>query len=266
MQCAFCGNTVEDGLQQCPRCGGEMPGSAEPDQIFSSAPPQPPSSGSPFYPDSVSPSPMFGESPPAGDGSTPPAPGQDPEAGMHTALVSLGDRQADLSTKLVEAPPAPPEPAVIERKGLPDSRVARGVEDSLIDLKRVIYRFGRIGRVAFYSHLVVIFGCVSPWFFRPHQGYTPGIEAWGALPLALSLAGVGMLAWRHRPTPRHRVAPVLLHLLVAAALVLAVLWRYQVTSEIQPHLRPELAFGFYITGLGGLGALLGSLLGLKDVR
>jgi hypothetical protein len=185
---------------------------------------------------------------------------------MHTALVSMGDRQADLSTKLVEQPPPAPPPEAPEQRGLPDSRVARGIEDTFTELKRVIYRFGRIGRVAFYAHLLVILGAVSPWFHVPHQGYTPGIEAWGVLPLLLSIAGIGMLVWRHRPTPYHRVLPVLLHLFLDAALVLAMLWRFKVTQDIEPHLRPELAFGFYLSSLGALGAFLGALIGLKDVR
>jgi O-antigen/teichoic acid export membrane protein len=153
-----------------------------------------------------------------------------------------------------------------DKRGLPDSRVARGVEDSVIEIKRQLFRFGRFGRLAFYSNVVVILGAVCPWYFVHHQGYAPGVEGWGALPLGLSLVCIAMLVWRHRPQPRARVLPVMLHLVLAGALVLVMLWRYQVARDTSPHLRPDLAFGYYVSAVGALGAFLGALIGLKDVR
>jgi hypothetical protein len=185
---------------------------------------------------------------------------------MHTALVSIHDRQEVIETKLVEAPPMAQAPVTVEKKGLPDSRVARGVEDTLIEIKRIIYRFGFIGRLAFFGHLLVIVGAVSPWLYLPHQGYMPGLEAWGALPLALSLASIGMLGWRFKRVQRQKVLPVVIHLLLAAAVVLVMLWRYRETMAIESHLRPELAFGFYTSGLGSVVAFFGALVGLKDLR
>jgi hypothetical protein len=195
----------------------------------------------------------------------PPPAGADPEANLYTALVSAHDRQEVIETKLVEAPPAPPQP-LPERRGLPDSRVARGVEDSILEVKRLFYRLGAVGRFAFFGHVLVVIGAVSPWFYVPHQGFEPGIEGWGALPLAMSLAAMALLSWRFRTTPVHRVLPVMLHLLLGACLVLVMLWRYQETREVAAHLRPHLSFGFYATAVGAAGAFLGALVGLKDVR
>ena len=190
----------------------------------------------------------------------------DPQAELHTVMVSTKDRQETIETRLVEAPPPAPAPVRPEKKGLPDSRVARGVEDSMVEIKRQLFRFGRIGRLAFYSHAIVVLGAVCPWYYVAHQGYTPGIEGWGVLPLGLSLASIGLLIMRHRPKPTFRVLPVMFHLLLAAGLVIAVLWRYQVARDTSPHLRPDLAFGFYVSAVGALGAFLGALIGLKDVR
>jgi hypothetical protein len=228
---------------------------------------EPPTSkefGSPYDVMTSASDPSVPIAPPAAP-AQPPA-GQDPEANLYTQLVQAHDRQEVIETKLVEVSASAPPPAAQERKGLPDSRVARGVEDSILEVKRLFYRLGKVGRFSFFSHLLVVLGAVSPWFFVPHQGFEPGIEGWGNLPLAMSLAAMGLLCWRFRAAPVHRVLPVMLHLLLAACIVLAMLWRYQETREIAAHLRPDLAFGFYATALGAAGAFLGSLVGLKDVR
>lgn len=262
MQCAFCGSDLMPGQTQCPRCGGSTaPEPPTTGDVFSSAiaPPQPSSSASP----AVGASTPSQEIPAYGDS---PAPAADPEADLHTALVSLQDRQESIETKMVELPQPAQAPAAIEKKGLPDSRVARGVEDTLIEIKRIIYRFGIIGRIAFIGHILVVIGGVSPWLYIPHQGYIPGIESWGAAPLGLSLVSVGMLAWRFKRVQTHKLLPVLLHLLFAAALVVVMLWRYRETMQIESHIRPDLAFGFYTSGVGALLAFLGALVGLKDVR
>lgn len=190
----------------------------------------------------------------------------DPEAELHTVMVSNTDRQEVIETRLVEGPPPAKLPEAPDKRGLPDSRVARGIEDSMLEIKRQMFRFGRIGRVAFYSHLLVIFGAVCPWFHVPHQGYMPGVEGWGALALVLSLGCIGLLIWRHRPIPTTRALPVLLHLLLSAGLLLLLLWRYQVIRDMEEHIRPHLALGFYLTGLGALGAFVGALGGLKNIR
>ena len=140
------------------------------------------------------------------------------------------------------------------------------MEDSILEVKRLFYRLGAVGRFAFFGHVLVVLGAVSPWFYVPHQGLQPGIEGWGALPLAMSLAAMALLSWRFRTTPVHRVLPVMLHLLLGACLVLVMLWRYQETREVAAHLRPHLSFGFYATAVGAAGAFLGALVGLKDVR
>jgi hypothetical protein len=264
MPCVFCGQPLPPGAPQCPRCGGAVP--PEPPQAFFGldATREPPTSkefGSPY---GVMTS-ASAAAPPAGAMPGAPPASQDPEENLYTALVQAHDRQEVIETKLVEVSAAPP-PVAAERKGLPDSRVARGVEDSILEIKRLFYRLGRVGRFAFFGHVLVVLGAVSPWFFVPHQGFVPGIEGWGGIPVALSLAAMGLLCWRFRATPVHRVLPVMLHLLLAACLVLVVLWRYQETREISAHLRPHLAFGFYASALGAAAAFLGSLLGLKDVR
>jgi len=92
------------------------------------------------------------------------------------------------------------------------------------------------------------------------------MEGWGALVLVASLASVGMLVWRHRHRPTHRVLPVVLHLLFALAIAALLVWRYQENQQIGEHLRPELAFGAYGTAVGALGAVLGSVIGLKNAR
>lgn len=263
MPCVFCGQAVPPGATQCPRCGGSVPLEPPSPQVFFGldATREPPTSkefGSP-YGVMTSASAAAPPAPPA-----PPA-AHDPEANLHTQLVQAHDRQEVIETKLVEASAAPPAPAP-ERKGLPDSRVARGVEDSILEVKRLFYRLGRVGRFAFFGHVLVVLGAVSPWFFVPHQGFEPGIEGWGVAPLAMSLGAMGLLCWRFRATPGHRVLPVMLHLLLAACLVLVMLWRYQETRELAAHLRPRLAFGFYATALGAASAFLGALVGLKDVR
>ncbi len=248
MQCAFCGHEASAGETQCPRCGGAIAAeSSAVDQVYSSADTDPSTMSVPAVsPDSFGPA--------------------DPESELRTQMVSLGDRQESLETKMVELPPPTAAPPPEERRGLPDSRVARGVEDLLLDVKRLLYRLGRVGRLSFYSHMLVIIGSVSPWIYVPHQGYTPGVESWGGLPLGLSLLGCVLLWWRFKRTVSHKVLPVVLHLLVGALLVLVMLWRYQETQEVEAHLRPTLAFGFYVSGLGALGVMVGGLIGLKDVR
>jgi hypothetical protein len=248
MQCSFCGHDVPFGAPRCPRCGGAVaaPGQ-DPATVFSSV--------------EVS-RPAFGASPPPPPGLSSP----DPEAGLHTQMVSAGDRQQVIETKLVEVAPSAAALPGPERRGLPDSRVARGVEDTLLDAKRLLFRLGWVGRLCVYSHALVVIGAVSPWLYVPHQGYTPGVESWGGLPLALSLGGFALLWWRFKRVVTHKVAPVLLHLVVGAALVLLMLWRWQATREIGEHIRPELAFGFYASALGALGVLLGGLIGLKNIR
>ncbi len=75
-----------------------------------------------------------------------------------------------------------------------------------------------------------------------------------------------VFAWRHRREPTLRALPVVLHLFLAAGMALFLLWRYQENMAISEHLRPELAFGAYVTALGVAGAVLGSFIGLKNVR
>ncbi len=184
---------------------------------------------------------------------------------MRTEVVSA-DRQESISTKLIEAPPVVDTPEAPPPKGLPDSRVARGVEDSLLDIKRLLFRLGRSGRLALWSYIVVVIGCVAPWYYLIGEGFTPGLEVWGWLPLVLSVAATATLVWRHQRQTGMRVLPVMLHLVLAASVVLSLLWRYQEYWDIPPHLRPDLAFGFYMAGAGSVGATLGALIGLKDVR
>jgi hypothetical protein len=140
------------------------------------------------------------------------------------------------------------------------------VEDSLLEIKRMFFRMGRIGRLALWSHVIVIIGSAAPWHYLPYEGFTPGLEAWGWLTMLLSIGGIATLSWRHKQNPGMRVLPVLLHLLIGASLILVLLWRYQEYQLIGEHLRPSLSVGFYICALGALGATFGALLGLKDVR
>ncbi len=266
MKCAYCGYGLAPGATECSRCGGAVAGAAGSGSLGSDLFAPPPPAGSDLFdgPTAADPAPFAsGSSSPSPPSASWPA--DDPEADLRTSMVSK-DRQVDISTKLVEAAAPAKPPEVRQPRGLPDSRVARGVEDSLLEIKRLLFRMGRFGRFALWSHLLVILGSVSPWYYLPYEGFTPGLEAWGWLPLLLSLGGIGTLAWRHQPKTGMRVLPVLLHLLLAAALVLALLWRYQENQLTVQHLRPSLAFGFYIAGAGALGAALGALIGLKDVR
>lgn len=254
---------------------GEVPISGAPvtNQVYTSAPEPEAFVDPPTARDPALPQPPEGSSPPESSLQPEMSPqpprlfGQvDPEAELHTVMVSNNDRQETLETRLVEAPPPVKAPESPDKKGLPDSRVARGVEDSMLEIKRQLFRFGRIGRVSFYSYILVIIGAVCPWFYVPHLGYTPGVEGWGSLALALSLGCIGLLVWRHRPKPKARALPVLFHLLLSAGLVLLLLWRYQVTREMGEHIRPLLSLGFYLTALGAIGAFVGALVGLKHVR
>ena len=247
MQCAFCSFTLVQGATTCPRCGGQVADVADMAQVFTSA------SADAAKPDGTASSPH---------GSRPAA---DLEANLSTSLVSI-DRQAVIETRLVEAQPGAKAPEPPQARGLPDSRVARGVEDSLLDIKRWLFRMGRFGRMALWSHLLVILGCVSPWYHLDGEGFTPGLEVWGWLPLAISVAAIGTLAWRHRLNTGARVAPVVLHVVLAALLVLALLWRYHEHQLIPEHLRPTLTFGFYMSAAGALVASIGALIGLSDVR
>ena len=261
MDCGYCGHKIPPGAMDCPRCGGPAVASG------------------PFRVGGTGPQPPLPPAAPGGGGeifTSAPAqvdlyapghrPAADPEAGLHTQLVSSDDRQEGIETRIVEPPPPPREVPVESPKGLPDSRVARGVEDSVLEVKRFILRLGRFGRLSLFSHAAVIVGAVSPWFYVPHQGYTPGIEAWGWVPALASLAAVGTLLWRHRRTPRARVLPVVLHLALSVGLVLSLLWVYQTTIEMPDHLEPRFAFGIYLSAVGALGASLGAIVGLKDVR
>lgn len=195
----------------------------------------------------------------------PTPPRNDPEADLRTSVVSA-DRQAGISTRLIEAPPVVETAEAPQQKGLPDSRVARGVEDNLLDIKRMLFRMGRSGRLALWSYMLVVIGCVAPWYYLRGEGFTPGLEVWGWVPLVLCVAAISTLVWRHQRQTGMRVLPVLLHLVLAAAVVLTLLWRYQEFQDIPPHLRPDLAFGYYMAGVGSIGASLGALIGLKDVR
>jgi hypothetical protein len=193
------------------------------------------------------------------------APSADPEAALQTHIVS-GDRQEQLETRIVEPPPKVVEAPPPAPSGLPDSRVARGVEDAFIEIKRLVLRLGRVGRLSFLSHGLVVVGAVCPWFYVPHQGLTPGVERWGWLPLLLSVAAIATLLWRFRQEPRARVLPVLAHLALSAGLVLSVLWIYRLTLDMPDHLQPAFAFGFFLTAAGAAGAAVGALIGVKDVR
>lgn len=264
MDCAYCGHRIPPGVMDCPRCGGPAVSSGPP------APGRGPArSGAPATGQIYTSAPTGADLEAAASRPVPPRAPGDPEAELRTQLVS-GDRQEALETRIVEIPPAAkPGAAAVAAQGpagLPDSKVARGVEDTFIGVKRVLYRLGRIGRLSFYAHCAVIVGAVSPWFYVAHQGYTPGIEQMGWLPLALSAAAIGTLLWRFRPTPRQRVLPVLLHLALTAGLVLSILWVLRTTLDMPDHLRPAFAPGYYISGAGAAVAALSSLIGLKDVR
>jgi hypothetical protein len=261
MDCGYCGHRIPPGAMDCPRCGG--PAVARP-----SSPPGA-EGAQPFGPPGAGP--IFTSAPTGADldaAAAAPAPrprGDDPEAAMLTQLVS-GDRQEVLETRVVEPPPAVKEPVAVQPKGLPDSRVARGVEDSLLEVKRFVFRLGGLGRLAFFSHCVVIVGAVCPWFYVAHQGFTPGIEQWGWLPLVLSAAALGTLLWRFRPVPKARVLPVLLHLALSAGLVLSILWIYRTTMDLPDHVQPHFAPGIYVSAGGAALSAVAALLGIKDVR
>jgi hypothetical protein len=199
--------------------------------------------------------------------TSPGPPPDDPEAELKTPIGSA-DRQEALETKVLEPPPRKKAQSTNRTRagGLPDSRVARGVEDTFLEIKRFVLRLGRIGRLAFFSHAVVVIGAVCPWFYVPHHGYTPGVERWGWLPLVLSLAGMGTLLWRFRSIPKSRVIPVLVHLVLASSIVLSLLWIYRSTVNMPDHLEPHFAAGIYLSALGAAGAALGAILGLKDIR
>jgi len=261
MDCGFCGHKISPGVMDCPRCGGPAVPAGAPQPAAASSSPVAAPGGQELFTSA----PTGEDLDAAAEAPVPAHDGSDPEAGLHTQLVS-GDRQEVLETRIVEPPPVKAEEAPTAPAGLPDSRVARGVEDSLLGIRRFILRLGKIGRLAFFSHCVVIVGAVCPWYYVPHDGYTPGIERWGWLPLVLALAGIGSLMWRFRNIPKARILPVLIHLIVTAAIVLSLLWVYKTNTEMPDHLRPHLAPGIYISALGALGAALGSLIGLKDVR
>lgn len=289
MVCSFCGHEVSPGESQCPRCGGAIEVSQldqpAPDARQADQPPTTPEGLNPFVSSSAVPAAGGSAPPPTNTSSAPeediftsaqdidvnappvstfgPA---DPEAELHTVFLKDKDRQESIDTRMVEAPPPAAAPALADRAGLPDSKVARGVEDAFLEIKRLLFRLGRVGRLAAYSHLLVVVGVVSPWLYMPHLGYTPGVETWGAIPLVMSLGALSLLVWRFRPKPTHLVLPMVLHLVLAAGIVVSLFWRYQLNLEIEAHIRPQLAFGFYLTGLGALSALLCALLGLKDLK
>lgn len=247
MDCPYCANKVPLGVAECPTCGAGLlappsDSSGHRGEVYSSAPAE-------VDPNAYVPDP------------------NDPEANLHTQLVSAHDRQEQLETRVVEGPvasAAAPNPT--QKPGLPDSRVSRGVEDTFLEGKRILLRLGRVGRIAFLSHVLVVIGAVFPWFYRPYVGYTPGVEHWGWIPLLFSVAAMATLLWRHKQRPTARVIPVLLHLALTAGLVLSLLWMYRETMDLEQWARPSFSIGVYITGLGAAGAGLGALLGIKDVR
>ena len=186
----------------------------------------------------------------------------DPQEEVRTQIAASVDRQEVIVTRIGEAT----APVEMKDFGLPESSISRGLEDYLLALRRQLQRLGTVGRLSVLCHCLVVFGAVAPWYHVPHEGYVPGLESWGGVPILLSCAAIACLFWRYRPAPRHRVAPVLFHLVLAVALVLFLLWRFRVIVDTPAYFRPNLAFGYYLTAGGALGATLGAFLGLKDLR
>lgn len=195
----------------------------------------------------------------------------DPQLAVGT-VIGVFDREKAIGTKIGIAAPRKRRIADADEPAfsggflqLPESTVARDFDRFVADLRVFLARMGVVGRLTLYFMSLVAIGVLFPWTDAQGVGLEPGIEELGWLPLGLVLVAAVLHVARYRKTASLRPLLALGALVFAAAALLAMGYVFRANAAIDETMRPRLYYGYWITLLASLLALLGSLLAMKDI-
>ncbi|MDY7229413.1 hypothetical protein [Hyalangium rubrum] len=299
LNCPGCGTKVADGTSICPKCdyiidssflsseppaaGGdddESTGAAEAPRAAAPAPrSRPPASASkslPGKPRAAATANKSGARPSVAPKSRP---------ATKPGVRSVPPRRApepeprDSAEPEEDRPPPPrqamPPPAQPARTFTGTNSKIVAPEQAMQDAREFITDLPRSDKIAFVGGAVVVFSCFLPWKVTATEGEILGLMSSGFIAFLGALLLLGTIILRVRQTmPRlHPLAPWMaqLGLSIFCVLYIVVFIRLSVDATAVPasigndtmmNSKPD--FGVFIGLLGGLAAMAGSLLGLKE--
>jgi len=184
-----------------------------------------------------------------------------PQERINTA-VELLDPQADKGTRIIDVSlPAAIRKAVRQAKREEAEHRAGsaagslGIEGLATSIRRFYARLHWIDRWTLLALGLSLFAAFLPWCYLPVEGLLAGIQDFGVF--SAGAAAVALLCIYGR-TARRRLSGLLLLLQIPVVAVVAAapIYRFLFRGGA------ELSFGFYLTALGGLAAVVLTLMRL----
>jgi len=171
-------------------------------------------------------------------------------------------------------PPPAPSPAPPSRTFSTGTKIV-APEQAMEEAREFLTNLTRADKIAYAGASVVVLSCFLPWKETAADGDVLGLMSSGFLSLLLAGLVIGMLTIRVRRTlpALNPLVPWLAQLIFAFVCVLytLVLLRLSVdTTEVRSSIGNQMimnsspSIGVFVGLLGAIGALAGSLLGLKD--
>lgn len=195
----------------------------------------------------------------------------DPQVAVGT-VIGVFDREKAIGTKVGIVAPRKRRLADADEPAfsggflqLPESTVSRDFDRLVADARLFLARMGIVGRLTLYFMSLVAIGALLPWTDAQGVGLEPGVEDLGWLPLGLIIVAAVLHVARYRKTASLRPLLALGALVLGAATLLAMGYVFRANAAIDETMRPRLYYGYWITLLASLLALLGSLLAMKDI-
>jgi hypothetical protein len=202
----------------------------------------------------------------------------DPEADRNTRIVDLNlpavvkkvvkEREHEKEKVRVREPAkegsggadAPKRPAAFRGIAVEESRVSRGLDEMGESVRVFFSRMHRMDRRTSWALAVAFLGAFLPWSHVRGEGTLAGIQEYGSL--AAVASGLAFVCIYLR-TARRRLTALVLggQVLLAAALVAIPIFRILTEGDLA-----DLAYGVYITALGGAAVVLLTLARLARMR
>lgn len=173
----------------------------------------------------------------------------------------------------IRAPP--PSPAATRGQATGDSSSIAAPEEIIADTRAFIGELSRSDKIAFGSACLVIISCFLPWKETAKDGEILGLMSTGVGALLGAALVIGTIFVRKRGTlPKVNVSTLWMTQLGVSffCILYTVIFIKSAfdTTKVQSQLGNEMvwnsspSFGVFLGLLGTLGALLGSVMGLRE--